>query len=289
MLTSELIEQVRRIEIRTSRIVDELTGGAYHSMFKGRGIEFDEVREYTQEDDARDIDWNVTARMGMPFIKKFVEERELTVMLLVDVSASGGFGSGNKTKRQHAVEVAALLAFSAIRNNDRVGLLMFSDQVELHLPPRSGRSHVLRLIRELVAFQPARTGTDINAVLKYTMKVLDKRSVVFLISDMLDHQDIEKSLKITNRRHDLIAVRILDPLETAWPRLSDITLEGSENGELLNFSRKNQRDFALTADKFYRTTRKSCERARVDLIDMRCGDDHAKALMRFFRRRRRRG
>jgi len=288
MQTSELIEQVRRIEIRTNRIVDELTGGAYHSMFKGRGIEFDEVREYTQEDDARDIDWNVTARMGSPFIKKFIEERELTVMLVVDVSASGAFGSGDKTKRQHAVEVAALLAFSAIKNHDRVGLLMFSDQVELHLPPRSGRAHVLRLIRELVAFEPQRIGTDINMVLKHTMQVLDKRSVVFLISDLIAGQNIEKSLKITNRRHDLIAIRILDPLELAWPKTPDITLEGSEEKTTLSFRRKFQRNYAVSAESLFRSVRKSCERARIDLIDIRCGDDHVKSLMKFFKHRRRR-
>ncbi len=289
MLPAELIKQVRKLEIRTNRIVDELIGGAYHSMFKGRGIEFDEVREYTPEDDARDIDWNVTARMGAPYIKKFVEERELTVMLLVDVSASGAFGSGDKSKRQNAIEIASLLAFSAIRNNDRVGLLMFSDATELYLPPRSGRSHVLRLIRELVAFSPTRHGTDINAVLKETMQVLSKRSVVFLISDLIDSADLEKSMKILNRRHDLIAVRILDPLETGWLPLATIMLEDAETGKTVSLSRKAQSRLAERAREYHAQVKKTLDRAQVDLIDIRSGDDYVKTLMKFFGKRRKRG
>ncbi len=289
MLPSELIKQVRKIEIRTNRIVDELIGGAYHSMFKGRGIEFDEVREYTPEDDARDIDWNVTARMGSPYIKKFVEERELTVMLLVDVSASGAFGSGDKSKRQTAIEIASLLAFSAIRNNDRVGLLMFSDATELYLPPRSGRSHVLRLIRELVAFNPSRTGTDINSALRESMQLLNKRSVVFLISDLIDNQDIEKSLKIMNRRHDLIAVRILDCLETQWNPVAHVVLEDAESGKIIPLSRSGQKHFTERAQQFHQSMKKTCDRAQVDLVDILCGDDYVKSLMRFFGKRRKRG
>lgn len=288
MLPSELIKQVRKIEIRTNRIVDELIGGAYHSMFKGRGIEFDEVREYTPEDDARDIDWNVTARMGAPYIKKFVEERELTVMLLVDVSASGAFGSGDKSKRQNAIEIASLLAFSAIRNNDRVGLLMFSDETELYLPPRSGRSHVLRLIRELVAFKPARNGTDINAALREAMQILNKRSVVFLISDLISKDDIEKSMKIMNRRHDLVAVRILDPMETEWRPLANVVLEDAESGRIMALSRSGQRHFNEKAQNFHDAMKKTCDRAQVDMVDIRCGDDYVKSLMKFFGRRRKR-
>ncbi len=288
MLPSELIKQVRKIEIRTNRIVDELIGGAYHSMFKGRGIEFDEVREYTPEDDARDIDWNVTARMGAPYIKKFVEERELTVMLLVDVSASGAFGSGDKSKRQNAIEIASLLAFSAIRNNDRVGLLMFSDETELYLPPRSGRSHVLRLIRELVAFKPTRNGTDINAALRESMQILNKRSVVFLISDLISKDDIEKSMKIMNRRHDLVAIRILDPMETEWRPLANVVLEDAESGRIMTLSRSGQRYFNEKAQKFHDATKKTCDRAQVDMVDIRCGDDYVKSLMKFFGKRRKR-
>lgn len=288
MLPSELIKQVRKIEIRTNRIVDELIGGAYHSMFKGRGIEFDEVREYTPEDDARDIDWNVTARMGTPYIKKFVEERELTVMLLVDVSASGAFGSGDKSKRRNAIEIASLLAFSAIRNNDRVGLLMFSDATELYLPPRSGRSHVLRLIRELVAFKPVHGGTDINGVLRETMQVLSKRSVVFLISDLISRDDIEKSMRIMNRRHDLVAIRILDPLETQWRPVASVILEDAENGRMVSLGKSGQKHFNESARKFHEAMKKTCDRAQVDLVDIRCGDDHVKSLMKFFGKRRKR-
>jgi uncharacterized protein (DUF58 family) len=289
MLPSELIKQVRKIEIRTRRVVDEIIGGAYHSMFKGRGIEFDEVREYTPEDDVRDIDWNVTARMGTPFIKKYVEERELTVMLLVDVSASGAFGSGDKSKRERAVETAALLAFSAIRNNDKVGLILFTDQTELYLPPRSGRSRGLRLIRELMAYEPKRKGTDINAVLKNTMQVLHKRSVVFLISDMLDDAGFEKSLKIVSRRHDLIAVRILDPLELNWPRAASIMVEDAETGRNVAFDGRKTavlQKFHDFAEGMHDSIKKSCDRAKVDIIDIRCSEDFVKPLVTFFRNRK---
>jgi uncharacterized protein (DUF58 family) len=291
MLPSELIKQVRKIEIRTRRVVDEIVGGAYHSVFKGRGIEFDEVREYTPEDDVRDIDWNVTARMGTPYIKKYVEERELNVMLLVDVSASGAFGSGDKSKRQYAIETAALLAFSAIRNNDRVGLIMFSDKTELHLKPRSGRKHGLRLIRELMAFEPTGKGTDIDAVLKETVQALNKRTVIFLISDMIDNKDYEKSLKITNRRHDLIAVRILDPHELAWPAGVSVVIEDAESGERLNFAGRDRKlvdRFADAAAGMHDSIRKVCDRSKVDMIDIRCGEDLVKPLIGFFRERRRR-
>jgi uncharacterized protein (DUF58 family) len=289
MLPSELIKQVRKIEIRTRRVVDEIIGGAYHSVFKGRGIEFDEVREYTPEDDVRDIDWNVTARMGTPYIKKYVEERELTVMLLVDVSASGAFGSGDKSKRERAVETAALLAFSAIRNNDKVGLMLFTDQTELYLPPRSGRTRGLRLIRELMAYEPKRRGTDINAVLKNTMQLLHKRSVVFLISDMLDNDGFEKSMKIVNRRHDLVAVRILDPLELRWPRSVSIMVEDAETGRNAAFDgSKNSglEKFRTFAAGMHDGIKKSCDRAKVDVIDIRCGEDYVKPLVTFFSNRK---
>ena len=269
MLPSELIKQVRKIEIRTRRVVDEIIGGAYHSVFKGRGIEFDEVREYTPEDDVRDIDWNVTARMGTPYIKKYVEERELTVMLLVDVSASGAFGSGDKSKRERAVETAALLAFSAIRNNDKVGLMLFTDQTELYLPPRSGRTRGLRLIRELMAYEPRRKSTDINAVLKNTMQVLHKRSVVFLISDMIDNAGFEKSLKIVNR----VSVMVEDA-ETG----RNVAFDGSKNAGLEKF-----RQFAAG---MHDSIKKSCDRAKVDVIDIRCGEDYVKPLVTFFSNRK---
>ncbi|MDD5729150.1 MAG: DUF58 domain-containing protein [Victivallales bacterium] len=291
MLASELISQVRKIEIRTRRAVDEIIGGAYHSVFKGRGIEFDEVREYTDEDDIRDIDWNVTARMGTPYIKKYVEERELNVMLLVDVSASGAFGSGDKSKRRYAIETAALLAFSAIRNNDRVGLTMFSDKTELYLPPRSGRKHGLRLVRDLMAFEPERKKTNIDLVLQETIKILNKRTVIFLISDLIDDHDFRKSLRIINRRHDVIAVRILDPLELCWPAGINVVLEDAENGGTTFFNARNRglvRKFSDTALEWHDRSRKICDQARVDIIEMRCGEDMVKPLVTFFNKRRRR-
>ncbi|MFA6715938.1 MAG: DUF58 domain-containing protein [Victivallaceae bacterium] len=291
MLSSELIAQVRKIEIRTRRAVDEIIGGAYHSVFKGRGIEFDEVREYSDEDDFRDIDWNVTARMGAPYIKKYVEERELNVMLLVDVSASGAFGSGEKSKRRYAIETAALLAFSAIRNNDRVGLTMFSDRTELYLSPRSGRKHGLRLVRDLMAFEPERRKTNIDLVLQETIKVLNKKTVIFLISDLIDEHDFQKSLRIINRRHDVIAVRILDPLELKWPAGVNVTLEDAESGNNLSFNARNRKlveNFSRAAENWHDKSKTICEKARVDMIEMRCGEDIVKPLINFFNKRRKR-
>ncbi len=288
MLPSELIKKVRKIEIKTRRIVDEITGGAYHSVFKGRGIEFDEVREYTLSDDVRDIDWNVTARMGTPYIKKYVEERELNVMLLVDVSASGTFGSGDITKKEQAVETAALLAFSAIRNNDRVGLLMFTDKTELYLPPRSGRGHGLRLIRELLAFEPENKRTDINAALRDMTQTLKKKAVIFLISDLINDEDIEQNLKILNRRHDVISVRILDPLEREWPKSAGIMFEDAETGETSYFSGGNgqmRQQYANCASAFHDAASESCRRAKVDMIDIQCGEDFVKPLVTFFKGR----
>ena len=288
MVSKELLAQVRKIEIRTRRIVDEITAGAYHSVFKGRGIEFDEVREYTPEDDVRDIDWNVTARMGSPFIKKYVEERELTVMLVVDVSASGYFGSTEKTKHIHMVETAALLAFSAIRNNDRVGLSIFTDQTELFIPPKSGKRHGLRLIRELMAVKPRGRGTDISGALENVMRVLNKRAVIFLISDLLDDHDYSKVLRIANRRHDIIAVRILDPLERELPSTSNLVIEDFETGELGIFAGGRNRmlkDFRQYAGDIHTRNEDVCRKAKVDLIDLRCGEDSVKPFVTFFRNR----
>lgn len=289
MISKELLAQVRKIEIKTRRIVDDITAGAYHSVFKGRGIEFDEVREYTPEDDVRDIDWNVTARMGSPYIKKYVEERELTVMLLVDVSASGTVGSAEKVKNQHAVETGALLAFSAIRNNDKVGLLLFTDDTELYLPPRSGKTHGLRLIRELVAIRPKGKGTNIGAALENLMRVVRKRAVVFLISDLIDQKDYEKQLRIANKRHDIVAVRILDPLEIEMPKTGNLLIEDSESGAVSFFKGGRhafRRLFRSSAEKLHSQNETRCKRAKVDLIDIRCGEDFVKPFVKFFRSRR---
>ena len=290
MLPPEIAKQIRLLEIRTNRTVDEITGGAYRSAFKGRGIEFEEVREYTVEDDVRDIDWNVSARMGTPYVKKFVEERELSVLLLVDVSASGVFGSSERSKRRPAAELAAILAFSAAHNGDKVGLLMFSDRIELYVPPKSGRSHTLRLIREMLAFEPVSKGTNIDLALRESAQLLKKRSVVFLLSDLIDSQSYEASLKILNRKHDVIAVGLLDPTDTRWPSLLPVVVEDAETGRQIRFGggkralRKLDEAFASAR----RARQEICRRARVDMVEIGSNRDVLRPMVEFFARRRRR-
>jgi len=289
MLPPELAKQLRLLELRTDRAVDEITGGAYRSVFKGRGIEFDEVREYVDGDDVRTIDWNVSARMGAPYIKKFVEERELTVLLLVDLSASGAVGSAGKNKRRSAAELAALLAFSAGRSGDKVGLLMFSDRIELFVPPRSGRRHTLRLIREVLAYEGRSRGTDIDLALREAAKVMKKRGVIFLLSDFIDGGEYEHSLKLLNRRHDVVALEIFDPVERSWPTGLPVTIEDAESGETVEFD-GGARLAALDAELQRRTdeTRARCRRARTDLVEIESGTDVLKPLIDFFARRRQR-
>ena len=287
--TRELLARVRRIEIRTRRLVDELTGGAYHSAFKGQGMEFEEVREYTYGDDVRSIDWNVTARSGQTFIKKFVEERELTVALLVDVSASGDFGSTDQRKNELATELAALIAFSAIRNQDRVSLQLFTDRDELHLPARKGRGQVLRLIRELLAFERVRTGTNVKTALERFMQATHRRAVVFLISDFFD-QDYAHALLIANKRHDVVAIRVTDPREHEIEPVGFVNLEDAESGNRLLFSglfnrRERAEAYAREAAARHRAATEACRRAGVDLIDVSTGQDYLKPLMHFFRTR----
>ena len=290
MLTGELLAKVRKIEIKTRKLVEEITGGAYHSVFKGRGIEFSEVREYTPDDDIRDIDWNVTARMGTPYIKKYAEERELNVMLAVDASASGQFGSRGKEKREQMAEAAALLAFSAIRNNDKVGLLIFTDRTELYLPPRSGRSHGLRVIRELVGLEPEGRGTDIGGALASLVRGLKKRSVIFLISDFLDDKDYASTLKIISRKHDLIAFRIQDRAELELPcALPGLNVQGLENGRTFQFNAaggKALQAFSAAAVRLREQTQEICRSAKVDIIDAMSDEDLVRPLLRFFRNRR---
>ena len=290
MDTGELIAKVRKIEIRTRRIVDELTGGAYHSVFKGKGMEFNEVREYEHGDDVRDIDWNVTARMAHPFIKKYVEERELTVFLMVDVSASGDFGATDRRKNELAAELAALLAFSAIRNNDQVGMLLFSDRDELYLPPRKGRQHVLRLVRDLLAFERQGRRTDVRSALETFMRVNHRRAVVFLISDLLD-DGFEQTLTIANKRHDLIAMRVLDPMERAIPSIGFINLEDAETGETIVFpghGAKARLSYEESSRELHDSNREICRRAGVDMIDIVNGEDYIRPLMQFFKEREKR-
>ncbi len=231
MLPKEIVRQIRRIQIATNRLVDESLAGEYHSVFKGRGMEFDEVREYQHGDDVRTIDWNVTSRAGRPFVKRYVEERELTVMLLIDASASGAFGSAVKMKSEIAAEISALLAFSAIKNNDRVGAILFTDRVEKFIPPRRGVSHVLRVVREVLFYKPENCGTRIEKAIERLNLVVKKRSVVFLISDLMD-QGFEQALKTAHRRHDIVVIQIVDPREKKIPKVGILELRDAETGEI---------------------------------------------------------
>lgn len=290
MIATEIIANVRKIEIRTRKIVDELTGGAYHSVFKGRGMEFSEVREYLPGDDVRAIDWNVTARFGKPFLKKFVEERELTVLLVVDISASGDIGSGARSKNELAAELAALLAFSAIRNNDQVGLLLFSTETELFVPPRKGRRHVLRLVRELLVHDRAHTGTSVRAALETMMHLANRRAVVFLISDMLD-EGFDRALAVAGRRHDLVCLRLTDPGELNLAPAGFLNVEDAESGawHVADAGSKSRRTrFSLEASGLRLAQGAVFRKAAVDLIDITCGQDYVKPLMQFFRRREKR-
>ena len=284
MLTRDLLARVRKIEIKTRKVVEEMTGGAYRSVYRGRGIEFSEVRTYTEGDDVRDIDWNVTARTGVAHIKKYVEERELTVIIAVDISSSTIFGSAEEDKRDKMAETAALLAFSAIRNNDRVGLLLFSDRVESYIPPRSGRAHVMRVIRDLVVTHPRGRGTDIAAALETLSRTLKKKSVIFLISDFMDSGDFWKPLQVLNRRHDLAAIRVVDPLETALPASAALELEDAETGACFSFpgGKPAAARYASFQQLFDRQLKENCRRAKVDLIELPCTGDIVKPLMGFF-------
>jgi uncharacterized protein (DUF58 family) len=290
MLPREVVRQIRRLQLRARRAVEDLLGGEYHSVFKGTGIAFEEVREYQPGDDIRAIDWNVTARMGHPFIKRFVEERELTVMLLVDCSGSHQFGSQLQQKREVAAELAAILAFSAIRNNDKVGLIEFTDRVERFVPPRKGTRHVLRLIRDVLFFQPTHAGTSIKEGLDYLNRVLHRRAIVFLLSDFLD-RGYERAFKRTGRRHDLVAVRIADPREEEMPRVGLLELEDAETGGRLvldTFSPRVRAAYAAVARKRRETLSQLARSSRIDLIEVSTDGGHLDALIRFFRLRERR-
>ncbi|HEX9639400.1 MAG TPA: DUF58 domain-containing protein [Acidobacteriota bacterium] len=287
ILPREILRKVRRIEIRTRRLVDDVLGGAYHSVFKGRGMEFSEVREYQPGDDIRSIDWNVTARSGAPQVKKFVEERELTVILMVDASSSSEFGSTERMKGEVAAELAALLAFSAIKNNDRVGLLIFTDVVEKFVPPRKGRSHVLRVIRELLYFQPRDRRTDIAAALQYLQGVVRRKAVVFLISDFWS-SEYERPLRVAGRRHDLIAVVVSDPRELELPPMGWVEFEDAESGELLlvdTNSRGFRARFEQRAHQAAAARRQLLKRLHLDTVEVCTDRPYDRPLMHFFRQR----
>ena len=292
MLTTELMSKVRRIEIRTRRLVNDSFSGDYHSVFKGRGMEFDEVRPYSPGDEIRTIDWNVTARMGQPFVKEYVEERELTVMLVVDASGSGDFASEGKFKRELAAELASVLSFAATNNKDKVGLLIFTDKVELYIPPRKGRRHVLRLIREMLAFEPEGRGTDIKLALDSINQILKRRSIIFLVSDFMDDPDrYSKPLFMTNRRHDLIAVDLHDPMESQIADVGLLALEDAESGELVWLDTSDpawQRRFAQRTGQFETVKQKTLANAGVDRVKIQTDQDYAKALAIFFQKRNKR-
>jgi uncharacterized protein (DUF58 family) len=286
----DIVKKVRHIQIVANRTVDDLLAGQYKSVFRGRGMEFDEVREYQPGDDIRTIDWNVTARTGAPFIKRFCEERELTVLLLVDVSASGVFGSGSQAKLDMAVEMAALLMFSALKNNDKVGLLTFADNICDYYPPRKGKANVLRLIRQLVAVTPVAAETNLAAALEYLNRVQKRRAVVFLLSDFLA-PDARRAMAIANRRHDLVAVTISDPREETLPDVGFVTLQDAETGELVELDTHHPEVRALFAR---RAADRSSElstrlkKAGVDQLAIHTDEDYPKALRRFFHMRERR-
>jgi uncharacterized protein (DUF58 family) len=290
MIPKELAKKIRYIQIYTSKAVNDVLAGEYHSVFKGRGMEFDEVREYTPGDEIRTIDWNVTARMGHPFVKRYVEERELTVLFLVDLSASGAFGSVDKLKNEAAAELCALLAFSAIKNNDKVGLIVFTDSIELFMPPGKGVSHVLRLIREVLGFQPKGKRTDIALALDFLGRVTHKRAVVFLVSDFLSER-FEKPLGVVAKRHDLVAIVLSDPREMGLPKIGLIELEDAETGECVvvdTGSEAVRREYErLARDR--RAKLLGLFRSRgIDHIELLSGRDHVRELTVFFRARERR-
>jgi uncharacterized protein (DUF58 family) len=321
MTLTDLLESVRRIEVRTNRLVNDMMVGAYLSHFKGRGMDFEELREYIPGDDVRDIDWNVTHRLGRPFVKRFREERELTAVLAVDVSASSTFGSGSRTKREFAAEIAATLAMSAARTGDKVALLLFTDEVELFVPPRKGRRHILRLVRELLLFQPRRRGTNISSALEFLNHVLHRRAIVFLLTDFLHSfnadqsrwssipslsldrlkrerqptpRDVVQELGLTNTRHDVVCLHLHDPRESTLPDAGLVTIEDAETGELLELdSTRNavrERFAAVNAERLAELDR-ALIRTGVDTLRLNTAEPFAPVLQRFFeiRRGRRRG
>jgi uncharacterized protein (DUF58 family) len=301
MIPREILKKIRQIEIRTNRIVTETLAGQYHSVFKGQGMNFDEVREYQPGDEVRSIDWNVTARMNHPFVKKFVEERELTLMLVVDVSGSGRFGSQAQSKRELAAEIASVLAFSAIRNNDKVGLVLFTDEVEKFIPPRKGRKHVLRVIREVLFFEPQRRGTNLPGALDFANRMLAHKAIMVLVSDFLspsaasptarDKRGFQTAIKQANRRHDLVAVQVTDRFELELPDLGRLIFEDAESGEVVEINTGNdatRNAFTLRQWKNQDELARMFRSAGVDAIQLRTDQPYGAALGRFFETREKR-
>lgn len=289
MLSKELLRKIRKIEISASRLVSEQLAGRYHSVFKGRGMAFSEVREYFAGDDVRSIDWNVSARMNRAHIKLFAEERDRTVMLVVDMSASGLFGSQEQSKREVAAEMAAMVAFSAIANGDRVGLIMFSDQIELYVPPKKGKKHVLRVIRELLSFEPASGQTNMAVGLEYLSRVMKRRCVAFLLSDLLT-DDWLKPVQMISRRHDLVPVLLSDPLEFEMPNVGLVVLQDLETGTLVEFDTGGRGAVRYREQMAEARTKRAMDlrRLKLDFVEVRTDESHIDALVQFFRRRERR-
>ena len=290
MIPQEIISKVRRIEIRTKGLVNDLFGGEYHSVFKGRGMMFSEVREYQPGDDIRLIDWNVSARVGTPFVKIFEEERELTVYMVVDVSGSGQYGTVEKMKMELGTEIAAVLGFSAIKNNDKVGVLLFSNEVEKYIPPKKGKSHILRVIRELLYYKPKFRGTSINSALDFLLKVAKRRSVVFLISDFVD-SNYWTSLKMVNKKHDIIGIRLYDPSEAELPDLGLVKVMDPESEQefWINTSRYSDRiNYKNTFNNRISELQSRCKKIKFDLISISTQEDYVEPLMDFFHRREKR-
>jgi uncharacterized protein (DUF58 family) len=290
MLPKEVIQKIRRIHVTTSRLVTDFLSGSYESVFKGRGMEFDEVREYQPGDEIRSIDWNVTARMGRPFIKKFIEERQLTVMILLDASASSYFGTSKRLKSELAAEISAVLAFAAVKHNDRVGLIIFTDKIEKFIPPRKGQQHVLRVIREALYFKPKGKGTNIEDALKYLDSVTTRRAVTFIISDFFD-KDFKAPLSVANKRHDCVAITITDPREMELPKSGIVELTDAESGSFFQVDTSNAKVRRIYSEK---SARKMDERARmfgsigVDHIDIRTDKPYIDEMVKFFKMRKKR-
>ena len=286
--TSELLKRVRKIEIKTRGLSNQIFSGEYHSAFKGRGMAFSEVREYQHGDEIRTIDWNVTARFNHPYVKVFEEEREMTVMLIVDVSGSKEFGTQQKSKQELATEICAVLAFSAINNNDKVGVIFFSDKIEKFIPPKKGRSHILMIIRDLIDFEPESKGTDISQALKYFNNVIKKRSTAFLLSDFVTKNNFENALKIANRKHDLITLRLYDKVDEELPNIGLVPMQDSESGSLkwVNTSSKEiQKEYKIEALKRKDILSNTFRKAGVDTANIGTHEDYVKPLMALFKRR----
>lgn len=310
MIPREILKKIRQIELKTTRLVSETLGGQYHSVFKGQGMNFEEVREYQPGDEVRSIDWNVTARMNHPFVKKFVEERELTLMLLVDLSGSGLFGSGDQSKRELAAEIASVLAFSAIRNNDKVGLILFTEDVEKYIPPKKGRRHVLRVIREILCFQPARRGTNFKEALDVLNRLARRHAIVVVISDFLFEQPpkseaearasflsptlgprLVPALRQANRRHDLIAIQVIDRYEMELPALGRLVFTDAETGAMIEINThdlRKRRAFAERRAKHQGELMRVLRSANIDAIEVRTSEPYAAALGQFFETREKR-